>query len=133
MATLAELPLERMKANVAAIHEPGEKERWEANLLLWKFVMADGTPYFKEVPAVKFALETMAKNVGAITELPEKERWELNLELWRMKLEVPATTRAKMTGLLDRMEANVMKIVFVPERERWLANRDLWEFALRPM
>jgi len=76
--------LEQMQTNVAQVTQAAEKERWNANLGMWKVVFAKpGKLAAADVEALRTSLKTMRTNVDAITSAAEKERWTANLRLWQ--------------------------------------------------
>jgi hypothetical protein len=80
----AKAVLERMQTNVSQITQPAEKERWNANLSMWKVVFAKpGKLAVADVGALQSSLQTMRGNVQAIVNPAEKERWTANVRLWQ--------------------------------------------------
>jgi hypothetical protein len=76
--------LEQMQANVSQITAPGEKERWNVNLSMWKLVFAKpGKLATANVDTLRASLRTLRTNVNAIVGAAEKERWTANLRLWQ--------------------------------------------------
>ena len=153
----AKLALDRMQANVARIAAPAERERWNANVEMWKVVFAKaGTLSTADVDALKASLKTIRTNVASIARPAEKERWSANVRLWQMFVrEMPAMpTGMPMTppggvgampccspgagaphamatdAAFGRMTLNVAKIAEPAEKERWQANCDLWQLIL---
>lgn len=122
-------PLDTMKANVAKVMDPGEKERWNANIDLWTMKLAmKGMPSM-DMTKMKAPMDTMKANVSKITEAGEKERWQMNCDLWeKWMAEKPDT--AKMKESLADFKTKVAGIKDVAEKERWQMNYDLWESAL---
>jgi len=76
--------LEQMQANVSQITQPAEKERWNANLAMWKVVFAKpGKLAAADVEALRSSLKTIRANVNPIAVSAEKERWAANIRLWQ--------------------------------------------------
>lgn len=122
--------LAKIKANVAKIADPQEKERWMCNIDLWDAALAG-----KPMAGLQSSVEKMKANVAKITAgLPEKDRWQANINLWQTYLAdagkaSPADT-AKMKAALDGVKAKIASIADASEKERWQSNIDLWAAKL---
>jgi hypothetical protein len=132
----AKLTFNILKANVAKITAPSEKERWQANKDAWEVEIAQ-TGRIRKVELGKMmgALDRIKANVFRLRGGSEKERWQANIALWELYLshEGEALSRAdKATAktALETMKANVAQIKSPVEKQRWSANRDLWEATL---
>lgn len=154
--------LEQMQTNVSHITAPGETERWNANLAMWKVVFAKpGKLASTDISALRASLQTMRANVSGITRSAEKERWMANVRLWQafvggkamagmpqmtmpccggaMPMAAKPMAGMPATGMqpgtdaaFGRMTLNVAKITEPAEKERWQANCDLWTAILAP-
>ncbi len=128
-------PFEVMQANVARIRNTAEKDRWMANVDLWKIALAQPGPVAAEDRSRMDALlQRIRYNVARIRNAPEKQRWETNIALWRVLIEgngvLSKADVATLTPQLETMKANVADISVAAEHERWQANRELWEVVL---
>jgi hypothetical protein len=125
-----------LKANVARITAPSEKERWQANKDAWEVELSQ-TGHIRKIELGKMmgALDRIKANVTRLRGGSEKERWQANIALWELYLshEGDALGRADKAAAktaLETMKANVAQIKSPVERQRWSANRDLWEVTL---
>ena len=76
--------LELLTANVARIGADGEKERWNANVSMWKIVFAKaGKLSAADVQSLDASLQTIRGNVANIARSAERERWQANIRLWQ--------------------------------------------------
>jgi len=124
-----------MTTNVAAIAEPGEKERWIANTDLWEIKLAEaGTIAEAELDKMTESLDRIKTNVAKVTDAAEKERWEANVQLWQMLIGQKGVFAKgdadKLKDPFERMKANVAGIAVAAEKERWQANRDMWQVLI---
>jgi hypothetical protein len=125
-----------LKANVANITAPSEKERWQANKDAWEVELSQtGRPRKIELGKMMGALDRIKANVTRLRGGSEKERWQANIALWQLYLshEGGALGKADIAAAreaLGTMRANVAQIRSPVEKQRWLANRDLWEATL---
>ena len=125
-----------LKANVATITAPSEKERWQANKDAWELELAQSGRIRKvELGKMLGALDRIKANVSRLRGGSEKERWQANIALWQLYLshEGGALGRVDIAAAktaLETMRANVSQIKSPVERQRWSANRDLWEATL---
>jgi hypothetical protein len=77
--------LDLMESNVARISVPAEKERWNANLSMWKIVFAKpGSLPAADVQLLESSLQTIRGNVAKVASRAERERWQANIRLWQM-------------------------------------------------
>ncbi|HEX7546748.1 MAG TPA: hypothetical protein VF368_08465 [Gemmatimonadaceae bacterium] len=125
-----------LKANVANITAPSEKERWQANKDAWEVEISQ-TGRIRKVELGKMmgSLDRIKANVSKLRGGSEKERWQANIALWQLYLthEGGALGRADIAAAkaaLETMKSNVAQIRSPVERQRWVANRDLWEATL---
>ena len=121
-----------LRNNVAAIVPAAEKERWDANVSLWKLLLDRGGVVAEiDSVAARRQLEVMRANLGGITLPEEKDRWQSNLGLWQIRLArpgiLPRSDRDKVTALLYRMNVNLGRITRADELARWKANYELWK------
>ncbi|MDA1082061.1 MAG: hypothetical protein O2973_10370 [Gemmatimonadetes bacterium] len=129
--------LNTMVANVAKIEYAPERERWQANVDLWR-VRFDNQG--KLSPAAMKAMEpafaTMERNVGRLIEPKEKERWATNGNMWIIVRSSAESEMEPDPGMLKAlftiMQANVKRIDQPEEMERWTANVALWKAMLEP-
>jgi hypothetical protein len=124
-----------LKANVAKITAPAEKERWQANKDAWEVEVAQTGKVRKvELGKMLGAIDRIKANVAKIRAGSEKERWQANIDLWDLFLSragaFEKTDLTTASAALETMKANVAAISAPVERERWQANRDLWQAAL---
>ena len=124
-----------LKANVAKITAPSEKERWQANKDAWELEVAQTGPVKKiELGKMLGAVDRIRTNVAKIRGGSEKERWQSNIDLWTLFLSRSGTFQkadlATANAALETMKSNVAAISAPVERERWMANRDLWQALL---
>jgi hypothetical protein len=125
-----------LKANVANITAPSEKERWQANKDAWEVELSQNGRIRKvELGKMLGALDRIKANVSRIRGGSEKERWQANIALWELYLSHEGVTlgradQAAAKVALETMRSNVSQIRSPVEKQRWLANRDLWEATL---
>ncbi|MDE3152659.1 MAG: hypothetical protein KGL93_10480 [Gemmatimonadota bacterium] len=125
-------PFEVMQANVAEIKNYAEKERWMANVDLWKLALAQPARYSEEDSTrMEALLERIRYNVARIRNTPEKDRWETNIRLWRVLIDargaVTKAVAARIQPDIQALATNIAGIDITAEHERWQANRELWE------
>lgn len=125
-----------LKANVANITAPSEKERWTANRDAWEVELSQ-TGRIRKIELGKMlgSLDRIKANVSRLRGGSEKERWQANIELWQLYLshEGGALGKADIAAAkaaLETMKANVAQIRSPVEKQRWVANRDLWQATL---
>lgn len=76
--------LEAMESNVASIGVGAEKDRWSANLAMWKVVLAkSGKLSAADIQSLATSLQTVRANVANIPRSVERERWQANVRLWQ--------------------------------------------------
>jgi hypothetical protein len=81
---LTKAHLDAMESNVARISVAAEKERWNANLSMWKLVFAkSGKLSAGDVQGLQTSLQTIRANVTNVPPSPERERWQANIRLWQ--------------------------------------------------
>lgn len=125
-----------LRENVVAIASAAEKERWDANLALWRLLL-DQSGAVANIDTVEAQrnIEAMKANLGGITLPEEKERWQSNLGLWQIRLArsgtLPRSDLDKVTALLYRMNANLGRITRADELARWKANYVLWKLLFQ--
>ena len=74
-----------MKANVAKITAPSEKERWEPNKDAWEVEVAQTGKLQKlDLGRISAALDKIKANIEKIRAGSEKERWQANIDLWQL-------------------------------------------------
>ena len=124
--------MDKMKANVTKVSDPAEKERWAANIDLWKMKMAlKKEPVPADFAKMQVVLDNIKTNTEKITEPAEKERWQANTDLWQNFISQSPTETAKMKESLDSLKANIANVTDAPEKERWQSNNDLWDLAIK--
>jgi hypothetical protein len=132
----AKMTFNILKANVANITAPSEKERWQANKDAWEVELSQTGPVRKvELGKMMGALDRIKANVWKLRGGSEKERWQANIALWELYLShqggaLGRADFASAKAALETMRANVAQIRSPVEKQRWLANRDLWEATL---
>jgi len=154
--------LDLMESNVARITVAGEKERWNANVSMWKIVFAKpGNLSTADIQLLESSMQTIRANVANLARSAERERWQANIRLWQAFLHgrtmpagnpsampccaqpgmpmssMPASmpmsgARPAADAAYGRMKLNVARITDSAEKERWSANCDLWEAVLAP-
>ena len=76
--------LDLMESNVARIGVAREKERWNANVSMWKIVFAKpGNLSTADVQLLQSSLQTIRGNVANVASPAERERWQANIRLWQ--------------------------------------------------
>jgi hypothetical protein len=76
--------LDAMESNVAGIVASAERDRWNANVSMWKVVFAkSGKLQPSDVQSLQNSLQAIRTNVARLAPSPEKERWQSNIRLWR--------------------------------------------------
>ncbi len=81
--------LDLMESNVARIGVAGEKERWNANVSMWKIVFAKpGNLSTADVQLLQSSLQTIRGNVANVASPAERERWQANIRLWQAFIHV---------------------------------------------
>jgi hypothetical protein len=76
--------LDLMESNVARISVAGEKERWNANVSMWKIVFGkSGNLPTADVQLLESSLQTIRGNVARVASPAERERWQANIRLWQ--------------------------------------------------
>jgi len=76
--------LDLMESNVARISVAGEKERWNANVSMWKIVFGKpGNLSTADVQLLQSSLQTIRANVANVARSAERERWQTNIRLWQ--------------------------------------------------
>lgn len=128
-------PFEVMKANVSAIRNMAEKDRWMANVDLWEIALArPGAVDAKDRARMDALLERIRINVARIRNAPEKARWDTNIQMWQALIEgdgvLSKADAAKLSPMFESLKANITDISIAGEHERWQANRELWEGVL---
>jgi len=93
--------LDLMESNVARISVTGEKERWNANVSMWKIVFGKpGNLPAADVQLLESSLQTIRGNVAKVASPAERERWRANIRLWqafiRGRLSQPGQLAAAM-------------------------------------
>ena len=134
----ARAPLATIEANVARIEFAPERERWQANLDLWKIRLAkNGTLEKGDVDRMALPFAIMQANVSRLMEPREKERWMANRDMWQMVLGMSGTPAgsepATMKSAFSKMQANVGAITEPEEKQRWTANVALWREFIAKM
>src|ERR1039457_834166 len=107
-----------LKANVAKITAPMEKERWQANKDAWEIEVAQTGPVRKvELGKMLGAVDRIKANVAKIRAGSEKERWQANIDLWTLFLSRSGTFEktdlTTASAALETMKANVAAISVV--------------------
>jgi hypothetical protein len=76
--------LDQMESNVARISVAGEKDRWNANVSMWKIVFGkSGKLPTADVQLLESSLQTIRGNVAKVASPAERERWQANIRLWQ--------------------------------------------------
>lgn len=76
--------LDLMESNVARIGVAGEKERWNANVSMWKIVFGKpGNLSTADVQMLQSSLQTIRGNIAKVASPAERERWQANIRLWQ--------------------------------------------------
>jgi hypothetical protein len=76
--------LDLMESNVARISVAGERERWNANVSMWKIVFGKpGNLSTADVQLLESSLKTIRSNVANVAHSAERERWQTNIRLWQ--------------------------------------------------
>ena len=102
-----------LKANVANITAPSEKERWTANRDAWAVELSQTGRIRKiELGKMMGSLDRIKANVSRLRGGSEKERWQANIALWQLYLshEGGALGKADIAAAkeaLETMKANV--------------------------
>jgi hypothetical protein len=73
--------------NVGKVNDPAEKERWQADIDLWRILLAsDGIIAKTSVGSATVLVEKIKANIAKIFDPFEKERWQANRDLWEVTL-----------------------------------------------
>ncbi len=124
-----------IEKNVEQIAFKPEKERWTANVELWRIRLANTGKLNKdEFKTMEPLFTTMEDNVSHLLEPQEKERWVSNHAMWQIAMNMsglaPDAEAAKADFTMTVMQANVARIPGGEEKERWAANVVLWKGLL---
>jgi len=124
-----------MKANVAKIVDPAEKERWQANVDAWQIEIAQTGAITKaKNDKLAASLRKIRRNVARVADPAEKERWQANIGLWQLLIShkglLAKSDLATAKAFVETISNNVAKVTEPGEKERWTANRDMWQGLL---
>ncbi len=124
--------VDQITTNIAAVTEPAEKERWQANARMWNRMVAQvGSSTKADVDQMTADLNVIKANVAQITAEDERERWQANLDLWQALLALNEKAVREDVQKIDSLRmvmfGNVRKLPVCAEKERWTANQVLWQ------
>ena len=124
--------VDQISANIASVTEAGEKERWQANVQMWKRMVTHlAAATSADVGQMTADLNVIKANVARVTDADERGRWQANVNLWETLLALKEKALREDLDKLDSLRVaifeNVRKLPVCPEKERWNANQVLWQ------